>query len=93
MASIWRSVSRGFLEPPHLPQGVPEVVQRRALINQSDASKELARLVRLVRLVRLGMLTEERSETERRVYYARTESLLWQIITTAAEVINIADQP
>jgi hypothetical protein len=70
-------------EQPRFYQSEPP----KDVINQSDAAKELARLVRL------GMLTEERSEAERRVYYVRTENPLWRIIATTAEVINTADHP
>jgi hypothetical protein len=52
----------------------------RDVINQSDAARELARLVRL------GMLVEERSGHDRRVYYIRTDSPLWEIITAARTV-------
>jgi hypothetical protein len=53
----------------------------RDVILQSDAAKELGRLVRL------GMLLEERPDDARRVYYERTDSLLWKIIEAAAEVL------
>jgi hypothetical protein len=54
----------------------------RDVILQSDLANELGRLVRL------GMLEEERRDDARRVYYERTDSPLWEIIRTAADVID-----
>jgi hypothetical protein len=54
----------------------------RDVILQSDLAKELGRLVSL------GMLLEERPDDVRRVYYERTDSPLWEIIKTAADVLD-----
>ncbi len=51
----------------------------KEVILPSDAAKELGRLVRL------GMLDEERPDSDRRVWYIRTDSRLWKIIDAAAE--------
>lgn len=42
----------------------------------------------LGRLVQLGMLEIERPEDSRRVYYVRTNSALWDIVTAALEAID-----
>ncbi|WP_198538999.1 hypothetical protein [Mycolicibacterium wolinskyi] len=42
----------------------------------------------LNRLVQLGMLDVEHPEDSRRVYYVRTNSPLWDIITAAIEAID-----
>lgn len=42
----------------------------------------------LGRLVQLGMLDTERPEDSRRVYYVRTTSPLWDIVTAALEAID-----
>lgn len=42
----------------------------------------------LSRLVQLGMLDIERPEESRRVYYVRTNSPLWDIVTAALEAID-----
>jgi hypothetical protein len=54
----------------------------RDLIAPSEAFQELGKLVRL------GMLEKESHPGERRVYYVRTDSALWKIITAAAEALN-----
>ena len=54
----------------------------RDVIWPGDLAKELGRLVRL------GMLVEERRDDARRVYYERTDSPLWKIIQTAADVTS-----
>ena len=54
----------------------------KTVIAQSAAGGELTRLVDL------GMLVEHREPTNRRVYYERTGSALWTIITAAAKVID-----
>lgn len=43
----------------------------------------------LGRLVQLGMLDIERPEDSRRVYYVRTNSPLWNIVTAALEAIDV----
>ncbi|HEY3685095.1 MAG TPA: hypothetical protein VGL93_18830 [Streptosporangiaceae bacterium] len=43
----------------------------------------------LRRLTELGMLTEERPEDTRRVYYVRTTSPLWEVVELAAETIGL----
>ena len=40
------------------------------------------------RLVQLGMLEIERPEDSRRVYYVRTNSPLWDIVTAALDAID-----
>ena len=52
----------------------------REVILQSDVARDAGRLVRL------GMLEELRPDDSRRVYYQRTDSPLWDIIETAADV-------
>ena len=42
----------------------------------------------LGRLVQLGMLDGERPEDSRRVYYVRTNSPLWDIVTATLEAID-----
>ena len=42
----------------------------------------------LGRLVQLGMLEMERPEDSRRVYYVRTNSPLWDIVTATLEAID-----
>jgi hypothetical protein len=42
----------------------------------------------LGRLVQLGMLETERPEDSRRVYYVRTNSPLWDIVSTALAAID-----
>ncbi|WP_109788718.1 hypothetical protein [Mycolicibacterium chlorophenolicum] len=42
----------------------------------------------LGRLVQLGMLETERPEDSRRVYYVRTNSPLWDIVTAALAAIE-----
>jgi hypothetical protein len=54
----------------------------REVILQSDLADELSRLVRL------GMLHEDRPDDTRRVYYERTNSPLWKIFESAAELFD-----
>jgi hypothetical protein len=55
----------------------------KEVILPSDAAKELGRLVRL------GMLEEERPDSDRRVWYIRTDSRLWKIIDGATEALEL----
>jgi hypothetical protein len=43
----------------------------------------------LNRLVQLGMLDVEHPDDSRRVYYVRTNSALWEIITAALDAIDV----
>jgi hypothetical protein len=54
----------------------------REVIPQGQAGKELGQLVRL------GMLTEDRPDDVRRIYYERTDSPLWNIIRAAADALE-----
>lgn len=45
----------------------------------------------LARLVELGMLDIERPEDSRRIYYVRTRSPLWDIISAALAAIESGD--
>jgi hypothetical protein len=65
-------------EKPQFYQSEPP----REVVLPGDAAKELGRLVRL------GMLDKERPDDSRRVYYYRTDSLLWKIIEAASEVLD-----
>jgi hypothetical protein len=55
----------------------------KEVILPSDAAKELGQLVRL------GMLVEERPDGDRRVWYIRTDSRLWEIIDAAVEALEL----
>jgi hypothetical protein len=46
----------------------------------------------LDRLTLLGLLEEERPDGEARVYYVRTDSPLWEVVQTAANVLGGAGQ-
>jgi hypothetical protein len=54
----------------------------REVISQGNVAEELGKLVRL------GMLEEERPDGDRRVWYNRTDSKLWNIIEAAAEAVE-----
>lgn len=42
----------------------------------------------LTRFTRIGLLSEERPDGDPRVYYVRTDSPLWDIVRSAAEVLG-----
>lgn len=52
--------------------------------SQSNITQEFERLVEL------GMLDMERPEDSRRVYYVRTNSPLWDVVTAALEAVDAA---
>ncbi len=66
-------------EKPRFFQSEPP----KEVILPSDAARELGHLVQL------HMLEEERPDGDRRVWYVRTDSKLWKIIETAAEVLGL----
>lgn len=41
----------------------------------------------LERFARAGLVREERPDGDARVYYVRTDSELWQIVRTAADIV------
>jgi DNA-binding transcriptional ArsR family regulator len=47
----------------------------------------------LERLTRAGLLREERPDGDQRVYYARTDSPLWEIVRAAAAAIDALPKP
>lgn len=42
----------------------------------------------LDRMVRMGLLREERPDGDPRVYYAKTDSPLWEIVEAARDVLK-----
>jgi hypothetical protein len=55
----------------------PESIGARTAIRQE-----------LERLARAGLLSTERPDGDSRVYYVRTDSPLWEIVRTAAQVLS-----
>jgi hypothetical protein len=53
-------------------------------VSRSNANEELKRLLTL------GMLSEDRPDDNRRVYYDRLDSPLWDIVASAADTVGVA---
>jgi len=52
-------------------------------VSRSNANDELKRLLAL------GMLREDRPDDNRRVYYDRLDSPLWDIVTSASDTVGL----
>ena len=84
-----------FGRPCRLPLAVWILRRDKPRFYQSEPPRELAdptaRRQELARFVKAGLLDEERPDAENRVYYTRTDSRLWEVIRTAAAVVEERD--